>query len=93
VVESVPAHALKRLCVAEATTLSPGPPAIDSFVHLVARQASWHGKRHDRSVHAQPNRVKAFAGKPFVYWRHHLRTMKGEWAPIQNRGAHQAHVI
>ncbi|MET0251727.1 MAG: CoA transferase, partial [Novosphingobium sp.] len=28
--------------------------------------------------------VKAFAEKPFDYWRQHLKTMKGQWAPIQS---------
>jgi len=28
--------------------------------------------------------VAAFASKPFAYWREHLRTMKGQWAPIQS---------
>ena len=28
--------------------------------------------------------VKAFAARPFVYWRHHLKTLKGQWAPIQS---------
>lgn len=28
--------------------------------------------------------VKAFAQKPFAYWREHLKTMKGQWAPIQS---------
>ncbi|MEY2944019.1 MAG: hypothetical protein RLY97_2033 [Pseudomonadota bacterium] len=28
--------------------------------------------------------VKAFAQKPFAYWREHLKSMKGQWAPIQN---------
>ena len=28
--------------------------------------------------------VKAFGSKPFAYWRKHLRTMKGQWAPIQS---------
>jgi len=27
--------------------------------------------------------VHAFAQKPFEYWRQHLKTMKGQWAPIQ----------
>jgi crotonobetainyl-CoA:carnitine CoA-transferase CaiB-like acyl-CoA transferase len=26
--------------------------------------------------------VEAFAGKPFAYWREHLKTLKGQWAPI-----------
>ncbi|ORV82288.1 carnitine dehydratase [Mycobacterium interjectum] len=28
--------------------------------------------------------AKAFAGKPFEYWRQHLKTMKGQWAPFQS---------
>jgi crotonobetainyl-CoA:carnitine CoA-transferase CaiB-like acyl-CoA transferase len=28
--------------------------------------------------------VKAFGAKPFAYWRDHLKTMKGQWAPIQS---------
>jgi crotonobetainyl-CoA:carnitine CoA-transferase CaiB-like acyl-CoA transferase len=27
--------------------------------------------------------VVVIGSKPFVYWRHHLKTMKGQWAPIQ----------
>jgi crotonobetainyl-CoA:carnitine CoA-transferase CaiB-like acyl-CoA transferase len=27
--------------------------------------------------------VTAFAKKPFDYWRRHLKTMKGQWAPFQ----------
>ena len=27
--------------------------------------------------------VEAFAAKPFSYWRQHLKTLKGQWAPIQ----------
>jgi crotonobetainyl-CoA:carnitine CoA-transferase CaiB-like acyl-CoA transferase len=28
--------------------------------------------------------VKAFAAKPFAFWRQHLKTLKGQWAPIQS---------
>ncbi len=28
--------------------------------------------------------VEAFASKPFAYWRQHLKTLKGQWAPIQS---------
>src|SRR3984885_272006 len=28
--------------------------------------------------------VKAFARKSFAYWREHLKTMKGQWAPVQS---------
>lgn len=26
----------------------------------------------------------AFASKPFAYWREHLRTYTGQWAPVQS---------
>jgi crotonobetainyl-CoA:carnitine CoA-transferase CaiB-like acyl-CoA transferase len=28
--------------------------------------------------------VKAIGSKPFAYWRQHLKTLKGQWAPIQS---------
>jgi crotonobetainyl-CoA:carnitine CoA-transferase CaiB-like acyl-CoA transferase len=28
--------------------------------------------------------VKAIGSKPFAYWRQHLKTMKGQWAPIKS---------
>jgi len=28
--------------------------------------------------------AKAFVAKPFDYWRQHLKTMKGQWAPFQS---------
>jgi crotonobetainyl-CoA:carnitine CoA-transferase CaiB-like acyl-CoA transferase len=28
--------------------------------------------------------VEEFASKPFSYWREHLRTYKGQWAPAQS---------
>jgi crotonobetainyl-CoA:carnitine CoA-transferase CaiB-like acyl-CoA transferase len=28
--------------------------------------------------------VQAIGSKPFAYWREHLKTMKGQWAPIQS---------
>lgn len=28
--------------------------------------------------------TQAFAGRPFDYWRQHLKTMKGQWAPFQS---------
>src|SRR3954463_16629789 len=28
--------------------------------------------------------AEAIAGKPFDYWRQHLKTMKGQWAPFQS---------
>ena len=28
--------------------------------------------------------AEAIAAKPFDYWRQHLKTMKGQWAPVQS---------
>ena len=28
--------------------------------------------------------VKAFAAHPFSYWKQKLKTMKGQWAPVQS---------
>jgi crotonobetainyl-CoA:carnitine CoA-transferase CaiB-like acyl-CoA transferase len=28
--------------------------------------------------------VEEFAKRPFAYWREHLQTLKGQWAPILN---------
>ncbi|UVO52683.1 CaiB/BaiF CoA-transferase family protein [Sphingomonas sp. SUN039] len=28
--------------------------------------------------------VEAFAKQPFAYWKEHLRTMRGQWAPVQS---------
>jgi crotonobetainyl-CoA:carnitine CoA-transferase CaiB-like acyl-CoA transferase len=28
--------------------------------------------------------VKKFAERPFAYWRQHLKSMKGQWAPVQS---------
>jgi crotonobetainyl-CoA:carnitine CoA-transferase CaiB-like acyl-CoA transferase len=30
--------------------------------------------------------VEAIGKKPFAYWREHLRTLKGQWAPVQSLG-------
>ena len=41
-------------------------------------------KLFENSKAASELMVEAFAGKPFAYWREHLKTMKGQWAPIQS---------
>jgi crotonobetainyl-CoA:carnitine CoA-transferase CaiB-like acyl-CoA transferase len=33
---------------------------------------------------ASDQMVKAFAAKPFAYWKEHLKTMRGQWAPVQS---------
>jgi crotonobetainyl-CoA:carnitine CoA-transferase CaiB-like acyl-CoA transferase len=70
-------------------TLTPGPLIRDTFEHLglpyladdprfstvEALLANW--------AEASAEIVKAIGAKPFAYWREHLRTMKGQWAPVQ----------
>ena len=29
--------------------------------------------------------VRAFASQPYEYWRQHLKTLKGQWAPAQSQ--------
>lgn len=38
----------------------------------------------ENAAAASQQMVVAFASKPFSYWREHLKTMKGQWAPIQS---------
>jgi crotonobetainyl-CoA:carnitine CoA-transferase CaiB-like acyl-CoA transferase len=38
----------------------------------------------DNAAAASEIIVEAFAEKPFAYWRQHLKTMKGQWAPVQS---------
>ena len=74
-----------NLCI-----LTPGAYIRDTFEHLGIPEAAddprfsevmallknWQG--------ASELIAKAFAGKPFDYWRQHLKTMKGQWAPVQS---------
>jgi crotonobetainyl-CoA:carnitine CoA-transferase CaiB-like acyl-CoA transferase len=62
----------------------------DTFEHLGLAEAADDPRFADvyklieNSKAASELMVKAFAAKPFAYWRKHLRTMKGQWAPIQS---------
>ncbi|HEX7856374.1 MAG TPA: CaiB/BaiF CoA-transferase family protein [Sphingobium sp.] len=74
-----------NLCI-----LTPGPYIEDTFRHLglaecaqdprfstaEALMANWEA--------ASALMVSAFASKPFPYWRQHLKTMRGQWAPFQD---------
>lgn len=74
-----------NLCI-----LTPGPYIHDTFGHLGlaectddprfktadALMANWEA--------ASILMVNAFAAKPFAYWRQHLKTLKGQWAPFQD---------
>ncbi|MDR3417218.1 MAG: CoA transferase [Nevskia sp.] len=74
-----------NLCI-----LTPGPHIRDTFAHLGVPEAAddprfceakalmQHWKEAGELIAA------AFAKQPFEYWRQHLKTMTGQWAPIQS---------
>ena len=70
----------------------PSPTGLirDTFEHLGIpeaaddpRFATVH-KLIDNAQAASDLIVKTIASKPFAYWRQHLKTMKGQWAPFQS---------
>jgi crotonobetainyl-CoA:carnitine CoA-transferase CaiB-like acyl-CoA transferase len=72
------------------TTLTPGPYIVDLFTHLGVPEAAEDPRfSTDRALMenwepAGEIIAKAFAAKPFAYWRERLRTYRGQWAPIQS---------
>jgi crotonobetainyl-CoA:carnitine CoA-transferase CaiB-like acyl-CoA transferase len=62
----------------------------DTFAHLGIPEAADDPrfadalKLFENSKAASALMVEAFATQPFAYWREHLKTMKGQWAPIQS---------
>lgn len=74
-----------NLCI-----LSPTGLIRDTFEHVGVPEAADDPRFADvyklieNAGAASDILVKAFAAKPFAYWREHLRTMKGQWAPIQS---------
>jgi crotonobetainyl-CoA:carnitine CoA-transferase CaiB-like acyl-CoA transferase len=70
----------------------PSPTGLirDTFEHLGVPEAAEDPRFADpmslmkNSAAASEIIVRAFAQKPFAYWREHLKTMKGQWAPIQS---------
>jgi crotonobetainyl-CoA:carnitine CoA-transferase CaiB-like acyl-CoA transferase len=74
-----------NLCI-----LTPGPHIRDTFTHLGVPEAADDPRFADvRSLmqnwkEAGELIAGAFARKPFAYWRQHLKTLKGQWAPIQS---------
>lgn len=62
----------------------------DTFIHLGLPEAAEDPrfetglKLMENSAVANDMIVKAFASKPFDYWRQHLKTMKGQWAAVNN---------
>lgn len=69
---------------------SPGAFIRDTFEHLGLAEAAQDPRFSD--VHALIENARAASdliasairARPFAYWREHLRTMKGQWAPIQS---------
>jgi crotonobetainyl-CoA:carnitine CoA-transferase CaiB-like acyl-CoA transferase len=73
-----------NLCI-----LTPGPCIRDTFEHLGIADAADDPRFATveallgNVAAASALIVEAFAAKPFAYWRQHLKTLKGQWAPIQ----------
>ena len=74
-----------NLCI-----ISPTGLIHDTFEHLGIPEAADDPRFSDvlpliQNAGAAAELIaKAFAAKPFDYWRQHLKTMKGQWAPFQS---------
>ena len=74
-----------NLCI-----ISPTGLTRDTFEHLGIPEAADDPRFADvlpliQNADAAAELItKAFASKPFDYWRQHLKTMKGQWAPFQS---------
>ena len=74
-----------NLCI-----LTPGSCIRDTFAHLGIPEAADDARFCEVEVllknwkEAGKLIAAAFAKKPFAYWRQHLKTMKGQWAPVQS---------
>lgn len=74
-----------NLCI-----LSPSGVIRDTFEHLGIPELaddprfSEPVKLFENAAIASGYIVDAFSKKPFEYWRSHLRTLKGQWAPVQS---------
>jgi crotonobetainyl-CoA:carnitine CoA-transferase CaiB-like acyl-CoA transferase len=74
-----------NLCI-----LTPGPLIRDTFEHLGIPEAADDPRFRDAAAlmrnwkEASELMVAAFAKQPFAYWRQHLKTLKGQWAPVQS---------
>ena len=74
-----------NLCI-----ITPGAYIRDTFEHLGVPEAA-DDERFSSVENLMRNWsdastliAEAFASKPFEYWRQHLKTMKGQWAPVQS---------
>jgi len=74
-----------NLCI-----ISPTGLIRDTFEHLGIPEAADDPRFADvlpliQNADAATQLIaKAFSGRPFDYWRRHLKTMKGQWAPFQS---------
>jgi crotonobetainyl-CoA:carnitine CoA-transferase CaiB-like acyl-CoA transferase len=74
-----------NLCI-----LAPGPYIRDTFEHLGLAELASDPRFADAPAlmknwqEASELMAAAFAKQPFAYWREHLKTLKGQWAPIQS---------
>lgn len=72
------------------TVLTPGPYIRDTFEHLGLAELADDPRFSTtealmKNCDAASGMIRdAFAKKPFSYWRDHLRTLKGQWAPAQS---------
>ncbi len=71
-------------------TLTPGPYARDLFAHLGLPELA-DDPRFDSTEKLMGNSqacseliAEAIAARPFDYWRKHLKTYSGQWAPVQS---------
>jgi crotonobetainyl-CoA:carnitine CoA-transferase CaiB-like acyl-CoA transferase len=71
-------------------TLTPGPHIRNVFTHLGIPEAADDPRFSEAKALLQNSKAAgeliaaAFAKQPFAYWRQHLKTMSGQWAPIQS---------
>lgn len=72
------------------TIITPGPYIRDTFAHLGIPEAADDPRFATvealmQNGEAATKLIKdAFAKQTFAYWRKHLRTMQGQWAPAQS---------
>ena len=70
--------------------VTPGPYIRDTFEHLGLAQAAddprfVNAEALMQNWEAASGLIRdAIARQPFDYWRKHLRTMQGQWAPVQS---------
>lgn len=71
-------------------TMQPGPHFRSLFEHLGRPELADDVRFRDAQALMQNWQaasdclVEAFAARPFAYWREHLKTYTGQWAPVQS---------